>query len=226
MRNKSMIENFVMTQYHPQEIIETLSPFIIEKRKQRLRSIISNRSLSVTPVLENLHDAHNINAIIRTAEHFGLQEIHVLASDKLKPSKGVDGGSRKWIDFQNVQSISSCIHKLKKRNYTIYATSVASSATPLSKVDPGKKAAIIFGNEKDGVTKEALSMSDHIVHIPNRGFAESLNVSVAAGIIIQDFVRKIPTTPLTDERKLQLLARYYSLSVTHSDKILKKLIIS
>lgn len=214
------------------ELQEFIEQFITEDRKKILKKIIDKRTHRLAFVAEQLIDEHNIHAIIRTSECFGLQNFYnVPFVGNLKKNRSVTRGALQWTHIyeftEEKESIVSCINYLKSEGYKVYATSsnFESHFTPQT-VPVDSKIAIIMGNEHRGVSETALKMSDGIIEIPMYGFTESFNVSVAAALLTQPIVERIRNTStiseMDDEYKNNLYYEWLWHSIKHPDKVFKE----
>ncbi|MBF0297756.1 MAG: RNA methyltransferase [Oligoflexia bacterium] len=214
------------------KIIEILSPYVSDERKQKIDSILAQRTYTITCILDNIHDEGNINAVIRTAENFGYQSLNIISSQKIKKSNRVTRGTDKWIDIKRFDDYHTCLSEIKAKGFKILATSLSSEkAMPLSAIDEkifcstSSPLAIIFGNEKDGVRKELVEAADYVAYISTVGFAQSFNISVAAAIalyhVYQSRVKiRGGQGDLSESELLRLRARFYYKSVNNSEKII------
>jgi tRNA (guanosine-2'-O-)-methyltransferase len=201
--------------FSSEQIIEKMGSLLTPERKERIREVVDKRTLDIIPVLDGIHDLGNVSAVMRSAEAFGLQEIHFVENQpKYKISQRTSKGTDKWLNVIRWKESLACAKELKSRGYKIVATHLDSTAVPISEVDFSKPTALILGNEKDGVSKEILEMSDVRCIIPMQGFAESFNISVAAALsfyhIYQDRMSRLGHHGnLTQEQKNYLIADYY-----------------
>ncbi len=216
------MENLEFTyQDHPmqyRDVIEKLGPFVTDNRKKRIQDVVNNRTNNIVPVFDGLYDRGNVSAVLRSAESFGLQTCHIIETqEKFKAAKAVSNGAEKWLDIHKWKNPVDCISNLKANNFQIVSTHLEASK-PISEIDFSKPTAIVFGNEKDGVSKEMLAASDHNIIIPMQGFSQSFNISVAAAIsfyhIYQDRIRKLGRHgDLSEAEKKILEAKYFLYSV-------------
>lgn len=217
MKPKTNGKTFEMrgVEYTPAEVIEKMGALLTSERKERIRAIVEKRTFDVIPVMDGIHDLGNVSAVLRSAEAFGLQEVHFVENQsKYKVSKRTSKGTDKWLNVIRWKESLACAKDLKARGYQIVSTHLDDTAVPIGTVDFSKKTALILGNEKDGVSKEILDMSDVRCIIPMQGFAESFNISVAAAVsfyhIYQDRMKKLGHHGnLTEDQKLHLIADYY-----------------
>ena len=163
-----------------------------EERLQRLRSVLERRQDDVTVVLDNVHDAHNASAVLRSADGFGVGRIALLYTDQEMPelSKGVSGYTRKWMTLERYGDVESCLAALRGRGERVVATHVAPGSASHLAVDWTQPVALVLGNEHTGCTPAMQAAADETVSIPMLGMAQSFNVSVAAAIILAELYRQ------------------------------------
>ena len=166
-----------------------------EKRLNKFREVVSKRQKYLTLVLENLHDPHNVSAILRTAESVGIDKVHLIYNGEEKfprISKVSSASAKKWVEVAKYDSVKKCFADLKKQRYKIYSTYMAESKKNLSlyAIDLTKRIALVFGNEHRGVSEEAKKLSDKNFLIPMVGMVQSLNVSVSVAVCIYEAMRQ------------------------------------
>lgn len=174
------------------QLLEYLSQFLTDERKAQLEKVLQERTRHFTVALENIFQGHNSNAVIRTCDCFGIQDCHVVESfNKFSSSIGVSKGAIKWVDVHKYDTTKEAILQLKSQGYQIVATSPHTDDCNLQDFDVSKKSVFFFGAEKKGVSKEVLDQADVFLKIPMVGHTESLNISVSAAIILQNFSQRI-----------------------------------
>ncbi|KAK4535224.1 hypothetical protein CDCA_CDCA04G1249 [Cyanidium caldarium] len=176
-------------------MLEVLRQSIKPERLIRLESVLMNRCGSVTLLLENLFDAHNGAAVLRTCECFGVQYVHVLESietfqhartDRLT-RRGITMASDQWLRIYRSYDIDECIARLRVGGYTLVGTALGDARSEsILRVDfeAMDKVCIVLGNEERGLSAAMRARCDRLVHIPMVGFSQSLNVSVSAACIL------------------------------------------
>jgi len=196
--------------YNISRVIERLAEFLTESRRQKIDTVLASRSNYFVPVLEGLYDRGNVSAVMRSAEAMGFYKLHIIEKfDDFKDSqKRVSQGADKWLDIQKWKSTLNCIHELKKEGYQVFTTALSEDAVSFEDLDFSKKTAVIFGNEKSGVSEEALKLSDGNVLLPMSGFTQSFNISVAAALSLQSAALKKPKV-IDEDEKTRLKALYY-----------------
>lgn len=169
-----------------------LEGFLTENRKSKFEEILSKRTQHFTVAIEDIFQLHNTSAVMRSCEVFGVQELHVVQE---KYGKTIDSeiamGAQKWVDVHRYDSNAACLSVLKKKGYQIIATSPHTNSCTLENFDISEKSAFFFGTEREGLSAEVLEQADGFLTIPMVGFTESLNISVAAAIILQQLTEKL-----------------------------------
>ncbi len=170
--------------------------YLTENRIERLKAVIRKRQFDITVVLENIHDAHNISAIMRSCDAAGIHEIHAIVTDpridleKYQMHNKITSGSGKWVEILIHESVEDCVRALRPKYETILGTHLSSSAISLYDVDFTSSVALVFGNEHAGISKEMLSNLDGNFIIPQYGMVQSLNISVACAITVYEALRQ------------------------------------
>lgn len=179
------------------KLIAYLEQFVTEKRKNLFHTVLNERTRHFTVAIEDIYQPHNASAVIRSCDIFGVQDVHIIENKyKFDASNQVAKGAQKWIDFtyykkKDTNNTLDCIGKLRSRGYKIIATSPHNESCMLQDFDITQKSAFFFGVEKEGLSKDVMENSDGCLKIPMFGFTESLNISVAAAIILQDLNIKL-----------------------------------
>ncbi|MEL6177569.1 MAG: RNA methyltransferase [Myxococcota bacterium] len=210
------------------QVVETLKPMIDPRRIERIEAALEGRTYSLTVVLETLYDEGNMAAIMRTCEGLGIQRVNMLSIGAFKSERRITQGSHKWLDVYQYVDPITCMRDLRAEGYRIVATHLEASR-PIHEIDFTQKTAIIFGNEKEGVSSHLLEHVDARMSIPMSGFVQSFNVSVAAGLTLYHALSERRRAlgqvgDLTEEEKQRLRARFYRRSVRRSDVILKRVL--
>ena len=164
---------------------------MIPRRYARLKQVLNKRQPDLTVITEDVHKPHNISAIIRTCDAVGVFGIHAVNSKSELPTYStVAKGSEKWVNVQVHDSLEAVISQLHQKNTNVYAAHLSDRAVDYRDVDYTKPTAILMGAEKDGVSAEAAESVDGHIMIPMFGMVESLNVSVAAAVILFEAQRQ------------------------------------
>lgn len=178
------------------DLLKHLESIITDNRKATFEKVLSNRTRHFTVVLEDIYQKHNTSAVVRSCDIFGLQDIHIIENKyNSYVSNQVAKGAQKWIDFNEYNTeeynTQTCIDTLRSKGYQIIATTPHSNSCMLQEYDISKKSAFVFGVEKAGVSDKMMQEADGYLKIPMVGFTESLNVSVAAAIILNGLTTRL-----------------------------------
>lgn len=209
------------------ELIAYLSAYVTENKKENIDAIIQNRTRYVTVVLEDLFHPHNASAVTRSADCFGVQDVHLIEKrHTFSPTHSIAKGASKWVDFYKYKDTKSCYEKLKQQGYRIVATTPHKRAYSLSQVPIDQKVALVFGAEALGLTQEALDLADDYLSIPMYGFTESFNVSVSAAICLYDITQRLrhsdATWKLSEQDLIDIKLNWIRSSVRASEALEKK----
>lgn len=161
-------------------------------RLEKLRRVLGHRQKDLALVLANIHDPHNVSAIYRSCDAFGVPRVHLYYTDTAFPalSGRSSASARKWVESERHRDAAGMAAKLKEQGMRIYATSCSPAARPMSEYDFTKPSAIIMGNEHTGVTPELAAVVDDEFYIPMYGMIQSFNVSVAAALVLAEASRQ------------------------------------
>ncbi|MBL4656054.1 MAG: RNA methyltransferase [Bacteroidetes bacterium] len=163
------------------------------EREAKLRKVVKNRQLDLTVVMEHVDDPHNISAVLRTCDAIGIHEVQIIDKsepEEIKMGKRSAASALKWVELNYFQDADSCIERLKSNGFQIYSTHLSSKSSSLFDLDLTQRIALVFGNEKEGVSEEMLKMSDKNFNIPQVGMIQSLNISVACAVTLYEAFRQ------------------------------------
>ncbi len=164
------------------------------KRFAKISNVVNKRQKFLTLVLENIHDPHNVSAILRSADAAGVGEIYLIYNTNKFPKIGKvsSASAKKWIDLKKFSNVQDCFSELKKNKFRIYSTYIGNNnpGKSIYSLNLTQRTAIVLGNEHDGVSEEVKNSSDQNFHIPMYGMIQSLNVSVAAAVCLFEAVRQ------------------------------------
>jgi tRNA (guanosine-2'-O-)-methyltransferase len=213
------------------ELLNLFESYLTDKRKTLYKKVIAERTCHFTVVLEDISQPHNASAILRTCDIFGVQDLHTVENKYInRVSKYVAKGSQKWITSKRYKSDGNntqiCFDNLREKGYQIIATSPHNNSCLLQNFDISKKTAFVFGEETEGISDFVKENADGFLNIPMVGFTESLNISVAAAIILQDVTTKLRNSDLdwhlSEEEKEMLYYDWLKNSIKNSDFIEEK----
>jgi tRNA (guanosine-2'-O-)-methyltransferase len=165
-----------------------------DRRHARIATVLTRRQPDLTIVLENVHDPHNISAVLRSCDGVGVLRVHLVYSLEAPPAKAfartTSAGSAKWIEVHLHDSMPSCYAVLRAEGFSVLATALTAQSTDLYATNLRSPMAIVFGNEMRGLSVEAIEAADGAVSIPMMGMVQSLNISVACAVVLYEALRQ------------------------------------
>lgn len=217
---------------YKQELYEFLSGFVTDQRRQKFEEVIHQRTRYITVAVEDVFQPHNASAVLRSAECFGVQDVHVIENkNKYNPSADISLGSHQWLTLtrhtKSENNSLSCIKALKSQGYRIVATTPHTKDCLVSELDLTKgKIALFFGTEIDGLSETIMNEADEFVKIPMSGFTESFNISVSAAICMYELTKRLRESDiefaLTEEEMIDIKLGWMMESVKSSKLLVKE----
>ncbi|AVR02062.1 tRNA (guanosine(18)-2'-O)-methyltransferase TrmH [Pluralibacter gergoviae] len=161
------------------------------QRYARIREMLARRQPDLTVCMEQVHKPHNVSAIVRTADAVGVHEVHaVWPGSRMRTMASTAAGSNSWVQVKTHPTIADAVSVLKGRGMQILATHLSAKAVDFRDIDYTRPTCILMGQEKTGITEEALALADRDIIIPMTGMVQSLNVSVASALILYEAQRQ------------------------------------
>lgn len=169
-----------------------MSKPVTAQRAHRIREVLSKRQKDLTLILNNIHDPHNVSAILRSCDAFGVHTVHLYYTRESFPlvGKRSSASAKKWVERVRHENARSMIENLRGREYQILGTSFNAQAKPLPDWDFTRPTAVILGNEHRGQDPALDGLVPDNLYIPMQGMIQSLNVSVAAAVILYEAWRQ------------------------------------
>lgn len=163
-----------------------------DERLAKLRAALRHRQPDLSVVMENIHDPHNVSAMLRSCDAVGVLRVHLVYTSESFPDIGAksSASARKWVDRVSHRSVGECYAHLRSEGFAVYATRLDPQARSLYDLDLTRPTVFVFGNEHRGVSDEAASQADGSVMIPMLGMIQSLNVSVACAVSLFEAARQ------------------------------------
>ena len=166
-----------------------------ELNRKTVAEFKGSDKIPVIVVLDNIRSMHNVGSVFRTADAFLLQAIYLCGYTPQPPHRDIHKtalGSTETVEWKYFNSAVEAVESLKKIGYTIAAVEQVEKSVLLNKFSSEQfdKLAVVFGNEVSGVGESVLKLADSYIEIPQLGMKHSLNISVAAGIVLWEIVRK------------------------------------
>lgn len=215
-----------MTSEGPKRGVPTPDELLLEQRLARIDDVLSRRTRTLVVVLDRLEDEFNMAAVLRTCEAMGLQEVHVIDNPEhpFRPNGKVTQGCDKWLDIKTYGSFTEVRESLKQRGFQLWVSAIQEGAKSLFELEFGDKVALVFGNERFGVSEETLALADGVFWIPMRGFTQSLNISAAVSASVTQAIswrlrQRGPEGDLSPEEVQPLRERFRFLSVKQRKRI-------
>lgn len=207
------------------DLLNYLSEFVTEDRKMRFDEVLRARIKHMHIVLEDVYQAHNASAVVRSADCFGVQYLHFIEQrNRYKISGEVAMGASQWVHITRHGSTREALTDLKSKGFKIVATTPHKNDQTIFDFDVTQKFALVFGTEKLGITNDVMEMADAFVKIPMMGFTESFNISVCAALFMQEFSHRIRQNVkdpyLSEEEKLDTYINWLLQTIRKSDLIL------
>lgn len=163
------------------------------ERKNRITTVLNNRQPDLTVIIENVEDPHNIFAVMRTCDAVGIQEIYVINTVFKKHRKfgrKSSSSAAKWLDAHFFDNVADCMQAVRKKYNKVYCAYLSDKAESMYDLDLKDSVALVFGNEKEGISDELRQLSDGDFLIPQVGMILSLNISVACAVTIYEAYRQ------------------------------------
>lgn len=211
----------------PARVCAALAPCLSDDRQARIDAVLAERLATVTCVVEDVYDPHNAAAAIRSCEGLGLAELHIVErGTRFDPTAAVTLAAHRWIDLQHHATVAEAAASLRARGFAVYATLPDATAT-IDTIDVTRPVALVFGNEHDGMTEEAIAACDGAVAIPMHGMTRSFNLSVSVALAISRIAtrrREQLGAPgdLAADVKARLRARWFALKIRGAAAIIER----
>jgi len=178
-----------------------------ERRRERVAGVLARRQPDLTVVLENVHDSHNVSAVLRSCDAVGVLAVHLVYTVEEPPAgafaRTTSASAAKWIEARRHGSIPECFGALRGEGFAILATAVGPESADLYATDLVRPTALVFGNEMRGVSEEAQEAADGLVAIPMVGMVQSLNISVACAVTLYEALRQRRAAGAYERAKLE-----------------------
>ena len=213
------------------ELLAHLRELMTDERALQFESRAELRTRHLALVLENVHKPHNISAVLRTADCFGIQDVHVVENlNKFRINKEISLGASKWLHVhrhgQHENNTRPALLSLKEKGYQVIATSPHKNDCEIHELPIDKPVALVFGAEVEGISKEAMELADGFVRIPMFGFSESYNISVAAALSCYELTKRLRSSnvnwALPQEEQNKLLFEWFSKSIKSSEQVITR----
>ncbi len=175
------------------------------EREHKFKKVIRRRQPNLAVILENVHDTHNIGAVLRSCESVGVMEVFVLYTmeelnkERIKLGGRTSAGARRWLEVHLFNDAEELFKVVRSRYDNIWATHLGEDAKDLYALDLTASVALVFGNESDGISQDVLQYCTGNFIIPQMGFVQSLNISVACAVTLFEAYRQRSLKGFYDE---------------------------
>lgn len=196
------------------ELLAELKTHLTQERVERIETVASKRSRKISLVLEDIRQEHNIGALLRTADILGLQDVHLISQRyEARLAKAIAKGSTKWIHLHRYQerdqdNLQICLDALEAKNYQIVVADPNGDMQLSDFKFEGNPIALLMGSEWDGVSPQAMDRAHIKLRIPQYGFTQSYNVSVASALILNHLSQSMRDSEenwrLSEEERIEL----------------------
>jgi len=177
---------------------------IAPERFQKIRQLLERRQTDLTLVMDNVNKPHNLAAIIRSCDAVGIHQIHAISRrSSIRTKQHTAAGASRWVKVGLSDSIPPIGEKIREAGMQILVATYRPDAVDFRTIDYTRPTAIVMGEELTGPSQEAIDLADHFVYIPMFGMVESLNVSVAAALILFEAQRQRKAAGLYDTRHFE-----------------------
>lgn len=205
-----------------QELIEYLSGYVSENKKEKIARVLEDRTRHISLLLEDLYQPHNASACLRSSECLGIQDIHIIETKhEYRPNNDVALGSSKWLTLHRYHQTSSCLDTLRTRGYHLVATSPDADGYDLKTLPLDRPVALLFGTEEKGLKPETLAAAESTLRLPMYGFTQSFNISVTVAMTLSRLVERLRESDiqwkLSEEEKQDITLSYYRRIIKRHD---------
>jgi tRNA G18 (ribose-2'-O)-methylase SpoU len=147
----------------------------------------------IVVVMDQIRSMHNVGSVFRTADAFLISGICLCGFTPQPPHRDIHKtalGATDSVDWMYYEQTTDAVEALKKQGYKVYAIEQTEGSIPLNTFEKKQEPiAFVFGNEVEGVAEEVIALCDGVIEIPQWGMKHSLNISVAAAVVLWEFVR-------------------------------------
>lgn len=162
------------------------------QRVEKFLNVIQKKQKTLTVIMENVDDPHNISAVLRSCDAVGIIEVYIVRydTDVKRMGKKSSASASKWLNIHQFDNLEDCVKAVRQKYDKILTTHLSAEAVSIHKVDFTESVALVFGNEREGVSQEALDLADGNFIIPQYGLIQSLNISVACAVTLYEVLRQ------------------------------------
>lgn len=191
--------------------LRPLAQAVTTRRLARMLGVLDVRIGGLAVAAEAVNRRHNVSAVLRSAEAFGLHEAHLICNE-FRPVRNAAKGAQRWLEITRHDTTAECVAALQAQGHALYVCDLADDAISPEEVPVDRPLALLFGSELHGVSPVARAHADGVVRLSMVGVTQSLNVAVAAAIMLQIIARRraevVGHGSLTAEQRQHFLTRF------------------
>lgn len=210
-----------------EELIDFLGHHVTAKKRDKIASVLAERTRHFTILLEDIYQPHNASACLRSCDCLGLQDVHIVERRfDYRPNANIALGSSKWLTLHRYQRTASAIDTLKARGYRLIATTPNEEGYDPSTLPIDQPVALLFGSEHTGLSDAALAAAEGCLRIPMYGFTESFNISVTVALAVSRLIERLRAAGidwhLSEAEKKEITLAFYRRIVTRHELLEKR----
>ncbi|MEO6638333.1 MAG: RNA methyltransferase [Ginsengibacter sp.] len=165
-----------------------------ELNRKTVDEVKRAEKIPVVVILENIRSAYNVGSVFRTADAFLIEAIYICGYTAKPPHKEITKtalDAQNSVDWKYFENAKLAVTELREKKYKVYAIEQVTDSISLQNFAEHNenKVGFVFGNEVSGVEQDTIALCDGCIEIPQFGMKHSLNISVAAGIVLWEVVR-------------------------------------
>ena len=209
------------------EFFDFLKTQVTPRRKKLFEEVAKTRTNHFTVAIEDVGHLHNVSAVMRSCEAFGVQNLHVVEEEFGKRiDREIAMGAQKWTTLHRYNASAKAVEELRSSGYRIVATTPHKKEKTLADFKISSPAALFLGSEANGLSDQLLAEADDFIYIPTYGFTHSLNISVSAAIIIQDLMHRLRDSEvnwqLSEEEQNELQLKWLKKHIKEIDVVIER----
>jgi len=174
------------------------------ERFAKIKDVLTKRQTDLTVIMDNIHKPHNFNAIVRTCDAVGIQDVqYIPVTEGYRQLNYYAKGSQKWVEAHQHSDFPSVASDFQAKGFQLLAAHFSDEAIDYRDVDYTQPTAIVMGTELDGISDETAKIVDKHIVVPMQGMVASLNVSVASAVILFEAQKQRLAAGMYEKRSIQ-----------------------
>lgn len=173
------------------------------ERFNKIKEVLKKRQTDLTVIMDNIHKPHNFNAIVRTCDAIGIQDVqYIPVKEGYRQLNYYAKGSQKWVEAHKYDDFSTAADEFHSKDYQLLAAHFSDKAIDYREIDYTKPTAIVMGTELEGISDETAEIVDQHIIVPMQGMVASLNVSVASAVILFEAQKQRLAAGMYEQRSM------------------------